>query len=275
VTRHASIAAAAVVTLASLAIPASAQTLRPSQSRPHTSVVIRDAYNVAIDRLSANVQPDHGKLRVRIDLSARSRAGKRAVLLRAGRCVRGQLSSPSCPPSYTRRVVLYPDKTVHVTTNAFLRRPPKRQDSIRIFVTRPGKQSAKSRAIAELSLRGSAWAKLAGTDFGYAIHASPGVTIRAVRAYGAGVSSDQIRGTFSWKATSAANLNAKTVLSPCFEGAPTCNFSETPSPLTGGAGASFFERPTLFRHGGSIYTFQLIATDTNIPLFVTRLPWPG
>ena len=256
-------------------VPAGAETQRPTQSRPHSAVVIRDSYNVAVDRLSANVQPDHGRLRVRIDFSARARStDKRAVVLRAGRCVRGPLSSPSCPSAYSRRVVLYPDKTVHVTTNAFLRRPGKHQDAIRISVTIPGKVKG-ARPIAELFLRGSAWRKLAGTDFGYAIHSRAGVAIRALRAYGAGVSSERLRGTFTWQATSSANLDAKTIISPCFEGAPKCAVDETPTPLIGGQGGDFFARPTLFRRGASIYTFQLVATDNNVPLFVTRLPWPG
>jgi hypothetical protein len=265
-------AAAAAV---ALSVPAGAETLRPTQSRPHSAVVVRDSYNVAVDRLSANVQPDHGRLRVRIDFSARSRSGKRAVILRAGRCVRGALSFPSCPPAYSHRFVLYPSKTVHITTNAFLRRPGKRQDAIRISVTIPGKVQGGTRSIAELFLRGSAWRKLAGTDFGYAIHARAGIGIRAVRAYGAGVSTERLRGTFTWQATNSTDIAAKTVISPCFEGAPKCAVRETPVTLQAGQGASFFERPTLLRKGASVYTFQLIATDTNTPLFVTRLPWPG
>jgi hypothetical protein len=260
-------------TIALVAIPASAETVRPSQSRPHTAVVIRDAYNVAVDRLSANVHPDHGKLRVRIDFSARSRSGKRAVLVRAGRCVRGELASPSCPPSYTRRVVLYPDKTVHITATAFLRRPPKRQDSIRIFISRPGKQPASTRAIAELALRGSAWRSLAGTDFGYAVRSRPGVTVRAVRAYGAGVSADQLRGTFTWEASSATDLSGKTIISPCARAG--CSVRQTPATFAAGQTATFFERPTLSRGGASMYAFQLVADDTNAALFVVQLPWPG
>jgi hypothetical protein len=275
VSKRVLIGLAASASLASLIASAQAQTLRPTQSRPHSAVVIRDSYNVAVDRLSANVQPDKGRLRVRIDFSARSRSGKRAVVLRAGRCVRGQLSSPSCPPAYSHRVVLYPDRTIHITTNTFLRRPPKRQDAIRISVTIPGKVQGGSRPIAELFLRGRAWGKLAGTDFGYAIHARAGVVVRAVRAYGAGVSPEQLRGTFTWQGRSATNLNANTIVSPCFEGASKCTVNETPTPLTAGQDASFFSRPTLFRRGASIYTFQLVATDSNIPLFVTRLPWPG
>jgi hypothetical protein len=276
VSKRTLIALAAAALTASLALPAgAAEKLRPTQSRPHSAVVIRDSYNVIVDRLSANVQSDKRRLRVRIDFSARSRSGKRAVILRAGRCVRGQLSSPSCPSAYSRRVVLYPDKTVHVTSNAFLRRPSKRQDAIRISVTIPGKVAGGMRPIAELFLRGSAWRKLAGTDFGYAIHARTGIGIRAVRAYGAGVSSERLRGTFTWQANSAANLNATTVISPCFEGPAKCTVNETSTPLVAGEGGSFFSRPTLSRNGASIYTFQLIATDTNTPLFVTRLPWPG
>jgi hypothetical protein len=268
------IALAGIASVAAVA-PSAAETLRPTQSRPHSSVVIRDAYNVATDRLSASIQPDHGRLRVRIDFSARSRSGKRAVLLRAGRCVRGELASPSCPPSFTRHVVLYPNKTVHITATAFLRRPPKRQDSIRIFVTRPGKQPPTTRPIAELALRGSAWRALAGRVFGYAVHSRAGVTIRAVRASGTGVSTERLRGTFTWDATSAADLDARTVISPCVEGAPKCTVNSTPSPLAAGQRGTFFQRPTLFRAGATTYTFQLVAPDSNAPLFVTLLPWPG
>jgi hypothetical protein len=275
VTRRIPALAVAATAVTSLAVPASAETLRPTQSRPHSAVVIRDSYNVATDRLSANVRPDHGRLRVRIDFSARSTSGKRVVVLRAGRCVRGPLSSPSCPPAFSHRVVLYPAKTVHITANALLRRPHKRQDAIRISVTIPGQVSGNARPIAELFLRGSAWRKLAGTDFGYAIHARPGVTISSVRAYGAGVSSGRLRGTFKWEARSGSDLAAKTVISPCFEGAPTCPVSETPVTLAAGQDAAFFQRPTLTRGSASIYTFSLVATDTNLPLLVTRLPWPG
>ena len=241
--RRVLIGTAALGAAALLGVPAGAQTPRPTQSRPHSSVVIRDSYNVAVDRLSANVQPDRGRLRVRIDFSARSRSpDKRAVVLRAGRCVRGQLSAPSCPPAFSRRVVLYPDKTVHITANAFLRRPPKRQDAIRITVTIPGKVKG-ARPIAELFLRGSAWRKLAGRDFGYAIHSRPGVSVRAVRAYGAGVSTEQLRGTFTWEARSSANLDAKTRISPCFEEAPKCAVAGRVDPADGRSGREVLPAP--------------------------------
>jgi hypothetical protein len=274
VTTRTSIAAVAAISMASLAIPASAETLRPTQSRPHTAVIIRDAYDVAVERLSANVRPDGKRLRVRIDFSAHSRSGKRVVLLRAGRCVRGQLSAPSCPPAYTRRVTLYPNKTVHVTATALLRRPAKRQDAIRILISRPGKQPAKTRPVAELFLRGSAWrGKLAGTFFGYAIHGRAGVDIRAVRVDGAGVSTERLRGTFTWQASSANALSGKTIILPCV--GSTCPARETAATFAPGQSATFFDRPTLFRNGGSMYAFQLVATDTNAPLFAVLLPWPG
>ena len=279
--RRAVIAILAATSIVAFAVPAAAETLRPTQSRPHSEVVIRESSIVQTDRLSANVQPDKGRLRVRIDFSARSLSGKRTVLLRAGRCVRGSLSAPSCPPSFTRRVTLYPNRTVHLTTNAFLRRPSKRQDSIRIFVTKPGRQPANARPMAELFLRGSAWrGQTAGFDFGYAIHAQPGVTIKSVRAYGAGVSTERLRGTFTWKASSMSTLDAKTVISPCFEGAPTCAVRETPVTFQPDQPASFFARPNLTRGTASVYSFSLVVPDANdpllvTPLFVTRLPWPG
>jgi hypothetical protein len=265
---------AACSTVGVISVPAGAETLRPSQKRPHTEVVIRDSYNVAVDRLSANVQPDHGRLRVRIDFSARSRSGRRAVLLRAGRCVRGPLSFPSCPPAYSHRMVLRPNRTVHVTATALLRRPSRSQDAIRIAVTRPG-ASSRTRPIAELFLRGNAWGKLAGTDFGYAVHSRPGVDIRAVRAYGPGLSTERLRPTFTWTVTSASALAVKTVESPCLESAPTCPVREFPANLRPAQPASFFDRSTLSRGSASIYTFSLIPGDSNVPLFVTRLPWPG
>jgi hypothetical protein len=274
VTRRTSTTVVVAISLGPLALPASAETLRPTQSRPHTAVVIRDSYDVATERLSAHVRPDHALLRVSIDLSAHSRSGTRTVVLRAGRCVRGELSAPSCPSSYTRRIKLYPNKTVHFTGNAVLRRPPKRQDAIRMVVTRPGRQSGKTRPIAELTLRGGAWGgKLAGTDFGYAIHTRAGVDIRTVRADAAGVSTERMRGTFFWQASSTNALSGKTLILPCVQG--SCTAREAPATFAPGQPASFFQRPTLVRNGASTYAFQLVTTDTNAPLFVVQLPWPG
>jgi hypothetical protein len=250
--------------------------LRPTSKRPHSAVVVRDSFNVAVDRLSARTQRVGDRLRVRMVFSAWSRLGNRSVTLRLGRCVSGGPGSSYCPPTSSRKITLRPDKTTHVTV-ASVRVPPRREDAVEITVVPsaappPG---VKRRPIAELFLRGTAWRRTPLGDFGLAVFPRADVAVRAVRSYGAGVSPDQLRGTFRWIVRTSQRLDARTVVSPCFEGAPTCSVREHPTVLEPGRDNIFFQRPTLFRGNALVYTFALYPAGGHVPLFHTRLPWPG
>jgi hypothetical protein len=199
-------AALVAATSATAAAPA------PFHPRPHSDFTLRES-DLRVARFDVNARPRGNRILVSVKLTARSRKSDERAVLRIGRCVGGPSTFPSCPPAFSRAVLLHPRRTIVVSVSALLPRPIARTNAIRISLTPRGKIVRPYRsphvAMVDMLLPAIAWTTYADRAFGLRVlrpwegDRLP-YDVRTIAARAAQIDQDRLRPTLSWTARGVA-----------------------------------------------------------------------
>lgn len=265
-----SVTASALAIAATAALPGAAagQSEAPyTGGRPHAAVTLREANEIAPERLEAAVRVREGRAVVDVTVAGRHAGTNGAI--------RGELRVSRCGDE--RRVVLR-CVTVARTRIALGRvgqrvrfriRRPASGGAIQVTLNRPGSASSiLAREPASLILPDEAWrGRAAGATFGGRLLRAGAVRGRFLRFDAVGISDARVRPTIRWTALSSAPA---TVTWRC-TGAPSCDDAVREQPLTAGTPFTEQRRPGLTGAGATVGVLGVVGDDV---LFSARVPRP-
>lgn len=248
--------------------------------RPHSDFTLRES-EVRVARFDVTARPRSERVLVSVKLTARSRAKDVRAVLRIGRCVGGPSMSPSCPPAFSRAVLLHPRRTIVVSVSALVPRPRARTNAIRVSLTPRGKvvrpHRSRNVAMVDMLLPASAWTTYADRAFGLRITRPwegdrlP-YDVRTIAVRAAQIDLDRLRPTLSWTARGVApQAIVTTTVGPC-TGDAACRYAwQRMANQIGRVG--FGGRPHATRTDAlPLLTFG--ARTLNGSLFDLVMPWP-
>lgn len=248
--------------------------------RPHSDLTLRES-DVRVARFDVTARPRGNRILVSAKLTARSRAKDFRAVVRIGRCVGGPSASPSCPPAFSRAVLLHPRRTIVLSVSALVPRPIARTNAIRVSLTPRGRvvrpHRSRNVAMVDMLLPASAWTTYPDQAFGLRItrpwegdRLPTDVRTIAVRA--AQIDAGRLRPTLSWTARGVApQAIVTTTVGPC-TGDAACRYAwQRMANQIGRVG--FGGRPHATRTDArQLLTFG--ARTLNGRLFDLVMPWP-
>jgi hypothetical protein len=273
---------AALGAIAVLVAAGTASAVAPARydPRPRSDFTLRES-ELRVARFDVQAQPRGHRVLVSVKLTARSRAKDARAVLRIGRCVGGPSTSPSCPPAFSRAVLLHPRRTIIVGVSALVPRPIARTNAIRVSLTPRGRvvrpHASRNVAMVDMLLPASAWTTYADQAFGLRITRPwegdrlP-YDVRTIAVRAAQIDQNRLRPTLSWTARGVApEAIVTTTLGPCTGGA-ACRYAwQRMANQIGRVG--FGGRPHATRTDArQLLTFA--ARTLNGSLFDLVMPWP-
>jgi len=277
--RHpfAALGAVAVLVAAGTASAAAPGRYNP---RPHSDLTLRES-EVRVARFDVRAQARGSRILVSAKLTARSRTKDFRAVLRIGRCVGGPSRSPSCPPAFSRAVLLHPRHTIVLRVSALVPRPIARTNAIRVTLTPRGKvvrpHRSRNVAMVDMLLPASAWTTYADRAFGLRVvrpwegDRLP-YDVRTIAVRAAQIDAARLRPTLSWTARGVApQAIITTTVGPCTGDAACVYAWQRMANQVGRVG--FGGRPHATRTDArQLLTFA--ARTLNGSLFDVVMPWP-
>lgn len=257
----------------SLALPASASALGLPTTFPRTIASTSERQQVRVSRFQvATRAAGPTQMRVTVRVHARSLSGRRSLLVGVAPCHGGSLTSPSCVPSATSRLMLGQVR-VSATKTFLVARPSRSRDAVRVTLSAGTRKSdipyrttnvGGGGGTAEILLNGGTWRFRQGTFWGFEAKPPSGIVVDRIwfnsRRY-------------EWSGTAPRQTSVATQIG-YFKQQPTWSFETT---MWAGTQVRFRRTPTspVQERRSSPRSFAYRADVATGPLFAMLMPLPA
>ena len=237
---------------------------------PRTIAITDAKQHIVVGSFQTSFRAVGGTVRVRVRVSVASNDRNRVLVIAAGPCRGGSMTSPLCRPTARSRVNV-PVGGTHWVSRFTIARPPRNHDAIRVTLTesthaipfRPENVGGGG-GTAELLLNGGTWRYQQGSEWGIVTSPTEGITLSQIKFNSR---------TYAWSGTARGDVPVHTTIG--YAGAtPRWDFQNT---MKAGVPFGFRRTPSvpIYSQRTTPRALEFAAAFANEPQFKVTVPLPA